>query len=82
MISADDTGNLVFSVPDDHLYFDLWLDDRWIGMSTGVDEAHARKQLNESYDVALAAKMILTPYKGRGTSQATYKAVTGRECKN
>ena len=40
MIARDaQTGELIFGVPANHLYFDLWRNDRWIGMATGINGA-------------------------------------------
>lgn len=83
MINRDpQTGNLVVQKPDSHVFFDLWRNDRWIGMSSGVNENDARKQAVESMGAERMATVIMTPYMGRGTSQATYKTLTGRDCLN
>jgi hypothetical protein len=83
MIARDaQTGTLIFGVPDNHLYFDLWRNDRWIGMATGINEAEANQQAVDSLGAAHAVNLILTPFMGCGTSQATYKAQTGRDSLN
>ena len=62
------------------LWFDLWVDGYWCGMARGDTITEARESVRHSYtDPSLFARMIVTPYYGRGTSKETYQAVTGRQ---
>jgi hypothetical protein len=67
---SDDVGLLVF---------DLWRNNRWVGMATGLTPADARRQLEQIYGEEPAKEMVLTPFYGCGTSDATYLALTGKQ---
>lgn len=65
------------------LSFDLWLDDRWVGMSSGDTVFEARKKAENSYlDKSIGARILMTPFYGCGTSDATFKAITGKDSWN
>lgn len=61
-----------------NITYDLWLNERWVGMSDGYTPALARQRGEESLGKATMDKVIMTPFMGRGTSQATYEALMGR----
>jgi hypothetical protein len=62
---------------DGELFFDLWRNNYWIGMAKGKTPEEARKNCGEGVN-----NIIMTPYYGKGTSQATYKALLGVESNN
>lgn len=63
-----------------NLSYDLWSNDRWIGMTSGPTPTAARLVAINSLGDARMAKVIMTPFMGLGTSEETYKAITGRDC--
>jgi hypothetical protein len=58
------------------LSFDLWRNDRWIGMAEGATVQEARQMVVDS---GLQGDIIMTPFYGLKTSKETYKAMTGRD---
>jgi len=65
-------------VPTEQFY-DLWLNDRWIGMTKGTSPEAARARALESFMRPPSGLLILTPFHGKGTSKQTYEAITGRK---
>lgn len=61
-----------------HCKFDLWRNDRWIGMIYGKDPEHARRLVAHYFPNVDAESLLLIPFYGTGTSQRTYQALTGR----
>jgi hypothetical protein len=68
---------------DGTLLFDIFLDDRWVGMANGNTPAEAREMLIRSWsmigDPSVARTAMLVPYYGVKTSDETYEALTGRK---
>lgn len=72
---------LIQQTIDGFLLFDLYQDDHWIGMASGLTPQDTRAFIRESWPRA-SCNIILIPYYGDGTSTATYEALTGRNEKS
>lgn len=62
-----------------HCKFDLWMNDRWIGMIYGDDPEHARRLVTHYHPSFNPECILIIPFYGTGTSQRTYQALTGRQ---
>ncbi len=59
--------------------FDIWSKSRWIGMASGTDVQEARAQVGRAWPDRPPGDFLLTPFYGLRTSQATFRAITGRD---
>jgi hypothetical protein len=62
------------SKQNEEVFYDLWLDSRWIGMSKGNTPEDARKYGENSLGKERMDKVKMTEFMGCGTSHATYQA--------
>lgn len=62
-----------------HCKFDLWMNDRWIGMIYGADPEEARRLVTHYHPAINPECILIIPFYGLGTSQRTYQALTGRQ---